>query len=62
MGGFFGGFGGCNGGCNGINMNMDYCTLILLLIILGQCGCNDITWLILILLLCGCGNNTPTCH
>lgn len=62
MGGFFGGFGNCNGGCGGINMNMDCCTLIFLLIILGQCGCNDITWLILILLLCGCGNNTPTCH
>ena len=58
MGGLFGNFGGCNGGMTG---NMDYCTLIFLLFLINQCGCNDITWLVMLLLLCGC-NNTQNCR
>ena len=64
MGGLFGGFGGgCNNGCDrGFDMHIDYCTLILLLMLLGQCGCGDMTWLILILLLCGNNCNHNNCQ
>lgn len=61
MGGFFG---GCGNGC-GKNMgcDIDICTLLLMFLLINNCGCNDCTLLILLLLLCG-GNdfNHGGCH
>lgn len=60
MCGFFG-----NGFGHGqdIGMNCDCCTLIILLLLIMQCGCNDCIWLIFILILCGgCGMDNGGRH
>jgi len=62
MCGFFGnGLG--HGQDNGSMMNCDCCTLIILLLLITQCGCNDCSWLIFILILCGgCGMDNNCRH